>query len=180
MGKFFKIVATAAAGSLIASASFAGDDALVIGKLRIVKNGSEVSLDRGLFANEASLRLVRLESQERLQRKVGRDGEIAWDVEPGDYRLEGIDFMVRGERVSAQSNFVLTVADSTAATYVGTVTLEATFEGGYSGLAGSIDRYTVADECSEDCAPILSRAGLADDSLTVALMRPNLQLLTSR
>lgn len=180
MGKFLKIVAATVAGSLVGSAAFAGDDALVIGKLRIVKNGTEVSLDRGFFANEASLRLVQLDSQERFQRKVGRGGEIAWDVEPGAYRVEGIDFMVRGERVSAQSNFVLNVTAATAATYVGTVTLEATFEGGYAGLAGSIDGYSVTDECAQDCAPILSRAGLADESLTVSLMRSNLQLFSSQ
>ncbi|MEM7500853.1 MAG: hypothetical protein AAF417_02365 [Pseudomonadota bacterium] len=181
MTQFSKIVATSLVLSgMLGSTALAADDALVIGKLRIVKNGAEVTLNRGVFGNQASLRLVQLDTQERLDRKVGRDGEIAWDVEPGQYRLEGIDFMVRGERVRAQSNFVLTVTADTAATYVGTVTLEATFDGGHSGLAGSIDRYSVTDECSQDCSVILSRVGLADESLTVALMRPNLQLFTSQ
>ena len=86
--------------------------------------------------------------------------------------------MVRGEPVTAQSNFVLTVTDRMPATYVGTVTLETRFESGFYGLSGAVDRLAVANDCQSDCAPMLSELGLDEEAVTVRLLRPNLELVS--
>lgn len=162
----------------VADADAAGST--VIGKLRLVKNGEEMALGRGPLANPAKLTLVDTATQRRQRVQVGDGGAFSWQLAPGQYRLAGIDFLVRGERVSAQSNFMLTVPSEATATYVGTVTLEATFAPGYYGLAGAVDRHFVSDDCVTDCAPMLSDLGLSTDAVTVALLRPRVELLTRR
>lgn len=177
MTKFLSLL-TAGALFLAPAWAAAGDDAAVIGKLKLLKNGEQIVLGPGLLANPAKLTLIDTATQERQRLKVGKDGAFSSRLAAGQYRLTDIEFLVRGERVNAQGNFLLTVADSQAATYVGTVTLQTTFESGHYGLSGSVDGYSIANDCAADCARMLSRLGLADESVTVALMRPNQELVS--
>ena len=150
----------------------------VLGKLEVVKNGEPQRLGSSLLANRAKMTLVNTATQQQHRVRVGRDGRFSSRLAPGQYRLSGIDFMVRGEPVTAQSNFVLTVADAAPATYVGTVTLETQFRSGFYGLSGTVDRLAVADDCRADCAPMLSQLGLDEEAVTVNLLRPNLELVS--
>ena len=132
------------------------DDTTVIGKLRIVKNGTEVRLGRGLFANPATLNLVNIETAELSRLAVGKNGEFAGTLADGSYTLSGIDFMVRGERVSVAGDFA------------------------FHGPSGILDGYSIVDDCQADCAPMLTRLGLDADAATVALLRPAGQLVTRK
>ena len=154
--------------------------ALVIGKIELVKNGTEVKLGNGFFASQATLSLVNTNSLTRKTVDVGPGGEFAWALEPGRYRLSGIGFMVRGERIDVAGNFAFDASTDNAATYIGTINLQTTFDSGYYGLSGVIDSYTVSNDCSRDCAGILSRMGMPADAATVALLQPDQQLVSSK
>ena len=178
MAKFLTVFSVGALLAAPLAALTAEADSPVVGKLRLVKNGQEVVLGSGLRQAPAELQLIDLAGQERIRVRVGKGGAFASALAAGDYLVSGIDFLVRGERVSAKTNLVLTVDEDSLATYVGTVTLQATFESGYHGLAGTIDGYSVADDCVTDCAPMLSALDLRDSAVTVALLRPNLELVS--
>ncbi len=150
----------------------------VIGKLEVVKNGEPQRLGSSLLANQAKFTLINTATQQRHRVRVGRDGHFSWRLAPGQYQLSGIDFLVRGERVTAQSHFVLTVTDALPATYVGTLSLETRFASGFYGLSGTVDRLAVADDCRADCAPMLAQLGLDEEAVAVMLMRPNLELVS--
>ena len=148
------------------------DDAVVIGKLRVVRNGTDVGLGRGFFASRATVDLIDLDTADHFEADVGENGEFAWTLAEGSYTLESIDFMVRGERVSLTGDFAFDVGRACPATYIGTITVETTFDSGYYGLTGAIDGYSITDDCEADCAPMLTRLGVAADAATVALLRP--------
>ena len=150
----------------------------VLGKLEVVKNGEPLRIGSSPLASQAKLTLINTATRKRHKVRVGRNGHFSWRLAPGQYQLSGIDFMVRGEPVTAQSNFVLTVTDAMPATYVGTVSLETRFESGFYGLSGTVDRLAVADDCRADCGPMLSQLGLDEGTVAVRLLRPNLELVS--
>jgi hypothetical protein len=151
----------------------AASDAVVIGKFRLVRNGQEAKLGTGVFANSATLHLYQSDGNEKYVGKVGQDGEFAWVLKPGSYRVSNIGFYNRGERVEPVTDFTFTVPAGQEAIYVGTITLETTFDSGYHGVNGTVDSYTVANEFETDCENRLEKLGLSADSVTVALMQDN-------
>lgn len=149
----------------------AADGATVFGKFRLLRNGEEVIFGNGIFANSAMLNLYEADGERQIVANVGRDGEFSWNLAPGDYRLSSIAFMFHGERVEPQTNFVFSVSAEHAASYVGTVTLESTFQSGYLGPNGAVDRITIVDDCRTDCGSRLARLGLKGENAAVSLPR---------
>ncbi|MEM8814631.1 MAG: hypothetical protein AAGE85_02330 [Pseudomonadota bacterium] len=146
-------------------------ETVVFGKFRLIRNGDEAKLGSGLFASGANLHLVNLAGGGELIAKVGRDGEFAWALEPGNYEVTAIGFDNRGEHQQADTSFTLAVSAEHAAVYIGTVSLEASFESGYYGFNGTVDDYTVSNDCAADCAARLDRLGLSRDAMAVALLQ---------
>jgi hypothetical protein len=156
----------------LARAAAATDTTVVIGKFQMFRNGEAVKLGEGIFANRATLQLVRNGEDRKIVGMVGRGGEFAWALEPGDYVISRIGFMNRGEKFEPKANLAFTVTADSEAIYVGTITLESTFESGYYGLNGTVDSYAIDDDCAADCAERLARLGLDSGSMVVDLFQP--------
>ena len=157
-----------------AQALAAPGESVVFGKFRLVRNGEEAQFNNDMFATSAALYLKRAGEPGRILGKVGEDGEFAWALEPGNYRVSSISFNNLGERVEPITNFSFSVSGDTDAVYIGTVTLEATFESGYYGINGVVDGYSVRNDCSSGCAARLERLGLdASDSSISLLAEPS-------
>ena len=123
--------------------------------------------------------LYSLQNQEIVGR-VGRDGEFAWLLEPGDYTLSSIAFKHRGETIEPAANFAFAVSADHDASYVGTVTLEATFSSGYYGTSGVIERFFISDDCAAQCSKMLSKLGMADTVAASSLLRWETQVASNR
>lgn len=142
---------------------------VVFGKFRLVRNGHVVPLDDGMLANTATFTLTRDGVGQEITAKVGQDGEFAWALAPGQYKVSGIGFSYHGDRIKTPANFVFTAAVDHGATYVGTITLETSFYSGSYGTIGAVDSFTVANDCASDCEGRLTRLGLSLDDATIAL-----------
>ena len=157
-------------GQDLAAQSTETDAAVVLGKFRLVKNGEEVPLGTSVFANNATLHLVCDDSQEEIKAKVGPNGEFAWVLKPGNYRIANIEFLVRGDSFAPSTRFEFVANAENDATYVGTITLVTTFESGYYGLDGVIDSSSITDDCATDCPEMLTRLDMDKDAATVSLI----------
>jgi len=155
----------------LADANLREPVSVVFGKLRLVRNGEEVSFGPGLFANSARLTLQQSGGERQFAGRVGRDGEFSWALPAGDYSVESIAFRVQDRLVSPETSFRFTVSPEHDASYLGTITLEATFDAGYLGVHGGVDRFLVHDDCASDCARRLAQFGVADSRSTRSLVR---------
>ena len=164
---------TVASADDLAGMTAAGSETLVFGKFRLLRNGEEARLGNGIFATSAKLYVNRDGNPQEIVGAVGGDGQFAWALEPGNYRISSIAFDNRGERVEPVTNFAFTVVHGADATYIGTITMEATFESGYYGLSGRVDRYAVIDDCATDCDAQLAALGLSKETATVNLAQQN-------
>ena len=151
-------------------AAAATGNPVVFGKFRLIRNGNEARIGNDLLSTTATLTLKQAGSAEEFVGAVGADGEFAWALEPGFYRVASIGFDNRGERVEPITNFTFKVNGDHEAIYIGTVTLEATFDSGYYGLNGVVDGYSVSNDCASDCARRLAQLGLSSGDLATALM----------
>ena len=142
---------------------------VVFGKFRLVRNGHVVQLNEGILSNTATFSLTRDGVGEEITAKVGEDGEFAWVLAPGQYKVSGIGFNYHGERIKTPANFAFTAAADHGATYVGTITLETSFYSSSYGTIGAVDSFTVANDCASDCKDRLTRLGLSPDDATIAL-----------
>ncbi len=153
-----------------------GNESIIFGKFRLVRNGSEAQISNGMFATQATLKIDNSGAEHGILGKVGKDGEFAWALEPGEYRVTSIGFDSRGEHMETDSGFTLTVPADRKAVYVGTITLEASVDYGYHATKGAVDDYAVADDCATDCARRLDALGLSEDDMTVSLFKEQYQL----
>jgi hypothetical protein len=167
-------------GKDVSRIGMTSQDVLVFGKFAMERNGESVKLSNSIFGNPAKLHLVRDATNERITGAVGRDGEFAWALEPGDYTIASVSFMNRGEKFQPEADFRFTVAPGGGTVYIGTITLESTVDYGFFGLNGTIDRYQVDDHCEAECADRLDRLGLSSSELTVALMTPQNRFASAR
>ena len=156
-------------GETLEKAASVTTDTIVFGKFRLVRNGEEIRLGEGIFANSATLQLQKSGSDGKIVGEVGRDGEFAWALEPGSYRMSSIGFSFRGEKVESETSFGFTVSADHRASYVGTITLEATFDSGYHGTTGTVDRITVKNDCETECENRLAELGLPVGAATASL-----------
>ena len=151
-------------------------DTVVFGKLKLIRNGEQAQLGSGVFASGAKLHLVNIANGKQTIGRVGQDGEFAWALEPGNYEIVTIGFDNRGEHKQADTSFTFAVSDAHDAVYVGTVSLETSFQSGYYGFNGTVDDYTVSNDCAQDCAARLDRLGLSANSMDVALLQEQYHL----
>ncbi len=151
-------------------------DAVVFGKLKLIRNGEEAQLGSGVFESGAKLHLVNMASGKQTIGRVGKGGEFAWALGSGNYEVVTIGFDNRGEHKQAETSFTFAVSDDHEAVYVGTIALETSFHSGYYGFNGTVDDYTVSNDCAADCAARLDRLGLSADSMDVALLQEQYQL----
>mgnify|MGYP001817414033 FL=1 len=189
-GAYFKKMTIAAAGVMALMGltgcattgmqQAASTDAVVFGKLKLIKNGEEAPLGKSFFAGLASLDIEKVGGHGDTVANVGWGGEFDVALAPGEYRITGVEFTNRGERVHADTDFAFTVSDNSAPVYIGTLTLETSFSSGYYGMSGQIDRFSVSDDCARDCMNRLSEMGLAANMSTTALIRNEGQLATNR
>ena len=157
-----------------AQALAAPGETVVFGKFRLIRNGEEAHIDNGFLSTSATLYLRQAGESGKIVGKVGEEGEFAWALEPGNYRVSSISFSNRGERVEPITNFSFSVSGDTEALYIGTVTLETSFDSGFYGLNGVVDGYSVRNDCSSDCAARLERLGLAASDASISLLvEPN-------
>ena len=155
-------------------------DTVVFGKLKLIKNGEEAPLGKSFFAGLASLDIESVGGRSETVAKVGWGGEFDVALAPGEYRITGVEFTNRGERVHTATDFAFTVSDGRKPVYLGTLTLETSFSSGYYGMSGQIDRFSVSDDCASECAERLGEFGFASSAPTVALIRREGQLATNR
>ena len=153
---------------------------VVFGKFRLVRNGEEVAFGDNIFANSAKLYMYQDGSGQEIVGKVGRDGEFAWALEPGDYTLSSIAFKHRGETIEPATNFAFTVSANHDASYVGTITLETTFSSGYYGTSGVIERFFIKDDCEANCSKMLSNLGMAGTVAATSLLHWETQVASNR
>ncbi len=158
-------------GTDLTQAAAADTGTVVFGKFRLIRNGQEADFGTSMFDSTAALHLSRADSGDEIVGKVGEAGEFAMALEPGFYRVKSISFSNRGERVKPLTSFTFEVSASDEAVYIGTMTLETTFDSGYYGLNGIVDGYTVRNDCAVDCADRLVRLGLPDVQATIQLMQ---------
>jgi len=142
---------------------------VVFGRFELLRNGHDVAFGDGIFASSATLNLAAAGDAQPIVGKIGRDGEFAWALEPGTYRVTSIGFRYQGRKIQPPTGFTFTVAQGYRASYVGTITLEASFDRGLLGTRAQVDRYTVSDDCAAECDDRLSRLGLEADQSTRAL-----------
>lgn len=149
----------------------AGDRAgtVVFGRFELMRNGHDVDFGDGVFASTATLNLAESGSAKPIVGQIGRDGEFAWVLEPGTYRVTSIGFRYQGQKIRPPTGFTFTVPGDSRASYVGTITLEATFDRGLLGTHAHVERYTITDDCAAVCDARLSRLGLNGGQLTRAL-----------
>lgn len=152
-------------------ASNTSDAAVVFGKLKLVRNGEPVRLGDSMFENSATLNLYETSSKRPYKGRVGNDGEFSWELPAGDYRVESIAFRVHDSIVRPETNFTFSVSDEHDASYLGTIALEASFDSGYLGVVGGVDRFTVWDECESDCARRLAALGVAESQSQRSLLK---------
>ena len=164
----------------LAQTSDAKVEKVVIGKFRLLRNGEEVEFGDGIFANSAKLHIYKDGASQEIVGKVGRDGEFAWALEPGDYTLSSIAFKHRGETIEPSTNFSFAVSANHDASYVGTITLETTFNSGYYGTSGVIERFYITDDCSTDCSNMLGSLGMADAVAASSLLHWETQVASTR
>jgi len=145
-------------------------DTVVFGRFELVRNGHEVDFGGGIFASTATLNLTESDSLKPIVGRIGRDGEFAWVLEPGTYRVTSIGFRYQGQKIQPPTGFTFTVPANSRASYVGTITLEASFERGLLGTHAHVDRYTITDDCATDCDPRLDRLGLTGAQPSRALL----------
>ena len=143
----------------------------MFGRLKLVRNGEVVRFGDGLLANSATLQLYQEGGSRQFTGRVGDDGEFSWTLPAGTYHVESIAFRVQDQLVKPETNFTFTVSPEHDASYLGTITLEATFDSGYLGVHGGVDRFTVWDDCAKDCARRLSQLGISDQASTSSLVR---------
>ncbi len=161
-------------GEELAKATTNGEK-VAFGQFKLVRNGEMANLGTGIF--DSSVRLhVENGGEHDFVGRVGDNGEFNFAIEPGMYRITGVEFDNRGEAVVTDVNFVFTVSPKHEATYIGTITLDASVDFGYHGTQGAINDYTVTNDCATDCAGRLETLGLAADSMTVALVNESFQL----
>ena len=151
-------------------------DGVVFGKFTLVRNGEEAKLNAGLFATTASLHVAGEDGQGKMIGRVGKDGEFAWALAPGDYRITAVDFDNRGERQETAANLTFTVPADGRPVYIGTIHLEASFDSGYYGTNGAVDDFFVKDDCKTDCARRLEALGLSATSMHVDVVEAQVQL----
>ncbi len=153
-----------------------GTDSVVFGKFILVRNGEEAKLNDGFFATTASLHMVGANGQGKVIGRVGKGGEFAWALAPGDYRIAVIDFDNRGSREETAADLEFTVPADGKPVYIGTIELEATFDSGYYGTNGAVDDFSVKNDCAADCARRLEALGLSTTSMHVDVVQTQYQL----
>jgi len=188
MDKIRRFIAVATSGCLLAGlsgcattagniesaaelAGGAGEPAVtvVFGRFELLRNGHEVAFGDGIFASSATLNLAEAGSVRPIVGQIGRDGEFAWALEPGTYRVTSIGFRYQGQKIQPPTGFTFTVPEGYRASYVGTITLEASFDRGLLGTRAQVERYSISDDCAAECDDRLSRLGLDGDQSTRAL-----------
>ena len=153
-----------------------GGEKVVFGKFRLIRNGEEADIGDGIFGTTAEIHFVNGDGERGIVGKVGKHGEFAWALEPGSYRVTTIGFDNRGEREEADAKLAFTVPADRSAVYVGTITLEASFDSGYYGTNGSVDNFFISNDCATDCGKRLEALGLAMESLTVSVVDSGTQV----
>ena len=153
-----------------------GSETVIFGKLRLVRNGANVDLSDGMFATTATLQLDNASRDHSIVGKVGKDGEFAWALYPGEYRVTSIGHDNRGQHVKTDTGLVLTVPAGEDAVYVGTITVEASFEYGMHVPRGEVEQFRINNDCATDCAARLESLGMSGDDMTVSLVTEQYQL----
>lgn len=153
-----------------------GNEKVIFGKFRLVRNGEEAAIGDGLFATTAELHVVNGDGKSGIVGKVGKHGEFAWALKPGTYKITTIGFDNRGEREQIGAGFAFTVSADYDAVYVGTITLEASFDSGWYGTNGAVDNFFISNDCAADCEQRLDVLGLSMDSMTVSVFESRTQL----
>ena len=141
----------------------------VIGDLRLITNGVEERLGDGLFAADAGFRLEHEETGRDFNGHIGKNGTFEAKLMPGTYRIHTIFFKHHGEIIEADTDFVFSVADDAAATYIGTISLEATLDNSAHGVIGTADRFTVRNDCPSVCDSRMASIGLPHGHASVSL-----------
>ena len=132
--------------------------------------GGGVAVGEGLFANHATLLFNRQGVDETVTGKVGSEGEFTWWLAPGEYHVSAVTFSNRGERIEPALSLNFTVHPEVKAVYIGTVTIDSSFDSGYYGTDARLDSTTVRNECRADCAARLEALGLDKGDMSVSIL----------
>lgn len=146
-------------------------DSLVFGQLQLVRNGHDVALGDGLRDNPATLHLYRPGDEREIIRDVGSNGEFAWVLPAGTYRVMNVGFRHHGETLTPLTNFSFEASNARAATYVGALTVEVSVDSGYLGLVGTLDSHSVQADCATSCKNTIARLGLNADDIEMSTLR---------
>jgi hypothetical protein len=153
----------------LARASADDPGTLVFGRFELIRNGHEVELGDGIFANSARLFLENGDGVREITGAVGPGGEFGWLLQPGRYRVTSIGFRYHGQPIEPLTSFTFSVPEGYRASYAGTIRLEASFDQNYLGTRARVDRYAISNDCAIECADRLSAVEVARDEATIAL-----------
>ena len=145
-------------------------DVAVIGKFELIRNGAQVDVGEGFFANHATLLFSRQGEGEEIVGTVGSDGQFTWYLAPGDYHVSAVSFSNRGERVEPDVSLNFSVAPDAGAVYIGTISLETSFDNGYFGTDARLSGATVQNDCNAECANRLRELDLSNGDLVVSML----------
>lgn len=163
----------------MAAASLPSDEAVVIGRLVVIKDGREVTYSNGPLTSNAKLQLTDARHGTTVRAEVGPGGEFAWPLHPELYRIDAIEIVARGQRLVFPTYLSFAASGDTSATYVGTITLEVDIDSGYYGIEARPESMTVQNDCQADCEAILADLGFGRNDIGIALAQPDVALATA-
>lgn len=155
-------------------------DAIVIGKIRLIKNGDEVALGDGMFSTAPRVHMVDVRNDRSVRAKVGDNGEFAWPLQAEYYNVTGIEFLVNGQQILFPTYLTFAPSSTKDATYVGTITLDMDVDSGFYGVTAKAASMNISDECNSMCDRHLANLGLDRNDLDIGLVRPDVSLATAQ
>ncbi|MEJ2274201.1 MAG: hypothetical protein P8Y01_06455 [Woeseiaceae bacterium] len=100
----------------------------------------------------------------------GSDGQFTWYLAPGDYHVSAVSFSNRGERVEPDVSLNFSVAPDAGAVYIGTISLETSFDYGYFGTDARLSGASVQNDCNAECTERLRVLDLSNGDLVVSML----------
>jgi hypothetical protein len=123
---------------------------IVVGRIEWREKGESRKIEKGLMAFWISPQLLRLEDRVRMSGEVDEDGRFIWQLEPGTYVVNRINYR---DPWSGNYYFVpkvgFRVDKPEAAYYIGTLRADFDIERDLIGGVSGVARFVVVDEFDE-------------------------------
>jgi hypothetical protein len=147
---------------------------VVFGRVRWLENGEEAI---GTAAGKTvTLGLYDIGQDKYIDGRVGSDGLFSWVLEPGEYHVLSTQFHYLMSAQLGPAYFHLSVPEGQGPVYTGTLTIETTLKSSWTGWKLSVDRFSMSNDCEDDCPTVLARLDLSADTMQVSLLQYDEQI----